>query len=37
MLKNQTASALTWITTLQIFLLFMFGPPVGKFIDVYGC
>lgn len=37
MLKNQTASALAWITTLQIFLLFMFGPPVGKLIDVYGC
>ncbi|RMJ26846.1 Major Facilitator Superfamily [Aspergillus sp. HF37] len=37
MLKNKTASALAWITTLQIFLLFMFGPPVGKLIDVYGC
>jgi MCP family monocarboxylic acid transporter-like MFS transporter 10 len=37
MLKDQTSSALAWITTLQIFLLFMFGPAVGKMIDVYGC
>lgn len=37
MLKEQTSSDLAWITTLQIFLLFMFGPAVGKLIDVYGC
>jgi MFS family permease len=37
MFKDQTSSALAWITTLQIFLLFMFGPAVGKLIDVYGC
>jgi MFS family permease len=37
MFKDQSSSALAWITTLQIFLLFMFGPAVGKMIDVYGC
>ncbi|KAK1140021.1 hypothetical protein N8T08_010930 [Aspergillus melleus] len=37
MFKDQTSSSLAWITTLQIFLLFMFGPAVGKLIDVYGC
>ncbi|KAF5677656.1 monocarboxylate transporter [Fusarium denticulatum] len=37
MLKDQSSSALAWITTLQIFMLFMFGPAVGKMIDVYGC
>ncbi|KAF5635650.1 monocarboxylate transporter 2 [Fusarium tjaetaba] len=37
MFKDQSSSALAWITTLQIFMLFMFGPAVGKMIDVYGC
>ncbi|KAF5246703.1 hypothetical protein FANTH_6773 [Fusarium anthophilum] len=37
MFMNQSSSALAWITTLQIFVLFMFGPAVGKMIDVYGC
>ncbi|KIL87748.1 hypothetical protein FAVG1_08625 [Fusarium avenaceum] len=37
MFKDESSSALAWITTLQIFLLFMFGPAVGKLIDVYGC
>ncbi|KAA8650849.1 uncharacterized protein ATNIH1004_003538 [Aspergillus tanneri] len=37
MLKDQSSSALAWITALQIFLLFMFGPAVGKMIDVCGC
>ncbi|EFE40550.1 hypothetical protein TRV_04716 [Trichophyton verrucosum HKI 0517] len=37
MFKEQSSSALAWITTLQIFLLFLFGPAVGKLIDVYGC
>ncbi|KAF5685791.1 monocarboxylate transporter 2 [Fusarium circinatum] len=37
MFKDQSSSALAWITTLQIFVLFMFGPAVGKMIDVYGC
>ncbi|KAK2697831.1 hypothetical protein QWA68_002875 [Fusarium oxysporum] len=37
MFKEQSSSALAWITTLQIFMLFMFGPAVGKMIDVYGC
>ncbi|RKL44750.1 hypothetical protein BFJ70_g3890 [Fusarium oxysporum] len=37
MFKDQSSSALAWMTTLQIFMLFMFGPAVGKMIDVYGC
>ncbi|PLB48992.1 MFS general substrate transporter [Aspergillus steynii IBT 23096] len=37
MFKDESSSSLAWITTLQIFLLFMFGPAVGKLIDVYGC
>ncbi|KAH7169087.1 MFS transporter [Fusarium sp. MPI-SDFR-AT-0072] len=37
MFKDQSSSALAWITTLQIFMLFMFGPAVGKMIDIYGC
>lgn len=37
MFKDHSSSALAWITTLQIFMLFMFGPAVGKMIDVYGC
>ncbi|EFQ96922.1 MFS transporter [Nannizzia gypsea CBS 118893] len=37
MFKEQSSSALAWITTLQIFLLFLFGPAVGKLVDVYGC
>ncbi|KAF4342649.1 monocarboxylate transporter 2 [Fusarium beomiforme] len=37
MFKDQNSSALAWITTIQIFLLFMFGPAVGKLVDVYGC
>jgi MFS family permease len=37
LLKDQSSSALSWITTLQIFLLFMFGPVIGTVIDVYGC
>ncbi|GES66005.1 MFS transporter [Aspergillus terreus] len=37
MFKDQSSSDLAWITTLQIFLLFMLGPAVGKLIDVYGC
>ncbi|KAM5432747.1 hypothetical protein MferCBS31731_007371 [Microsporum ferrugineum] len=37
MFKEQSSSSLAWITTLQIFLLFLFGPAVGKLIDVYGC
>ncbi|KAF4952565.1 hypothetical protein FGADI_6636 [Fusarium gaditjirri] len=37
MFKNQTSSALAWITTIQIFILFMLGPAVGKMIDIYGC
>ncbi|EXK98251.1 hypothetical protein FOQG_01221 [Fusarium oxysporum f. sp. raphani 54005] len=37
MFKDQSSSALAWITTLHIFMLFMLGPAVGKMIDVYGC
>ncbi|KAK2616884.1 hypothetical protein QQS21_000262 [Conoideocrella luteorostrata] len=37
LLKDQNSSSLAWITTLQVFLLFMLGPAVGKMIDVYGC
>lgn len=37
LLKDQSSSALAWITTLQIFLLFMFGPAIGKMVDVFGC
>lgn len=34
--KDHSSSSLAWITTLQAFLLFMFGPIVGQLIDVYG-
>ncbi|KAF2131235.1 MFS general substrate transporter [Dothidotthia symphoricarpi CBS 119687] len=37
LLNGQSSSALAWITTLQIFLLFMFGPAIGKLVDVFGC
>ncbi|KAH8702195.1 putative MFS transporter [Talaromyces proteolyticus] len=37
LLKDESSANLAWITTLQIFLLFMFGPAIGKLIDVYGC
>ncbi|KAK2832019.1 hypothetical protein FQN49_006934 [Arthroderma sp. PD_2] len=37
MFRGQSSSSLAWITTLQVFLLFLFGPAVGKLIDVYGC
>ncbi|XHF99861.1 hypothetical protein AWENTII_003345 [Aspergillus wentii] len=37
MLKDSSSSALAWITTIQVFLLFMLGPAIGKLIDVYGC
>ncbi|KAI9733911.1 MAG: hypothetical protein M1834_002566 [Cirrosporium novae-zelandiae] len=36
LLKDQSTSSLAWITTLQIFLLFCFGPIIGKLVDVYG-
>ncbi|KAK7710018.1 hypothetical protein SLS57_008516 [Botryosphaeria dothidea] len=37
LLADQSSSSLAWITTLQVFLLFMFGPFVGKLVDAYGC
>ncbi|EKG12020.1 Cytochrome c oxidase copper chaperone [Macrophomina phaseolina MS6] len=37
LLADQSSSSLAWITTLQVFLLFMFGPFVGKLIDAHGC
>ncbi|KAF2652364.1 MFS general substrate transporter [Lophiostoma macrostomum CBS 122681] len=36
LLPDQSSSSLAWITTLQICLLFLFGPAVGQLIDVYG-
>ncbi|GME28435.1 putative mfs transporter [Neofusicoccum parvum] len=36
LLAGQSSSSLAWITTLQIFLLFMFGPFIGQLIDVHG-
>ncbi|OCK78756.1 monocarboxylate permease-like protein [Lepidopterella palustris CBS 459.81] len=36
LLKDHSSSSLAWITTLQVFLLFLFGPIVGQLIDVYG-
>lgn len=36
LLADQSSSSLAWITTLQVFLLFLFGPFVGQLIDVYG-
>ncbi|KKY39070.1 putative mfs transporter [Diaporthe ampelina] len=36
LLPDQSSSSLAWITTLQIFLLFMLGPFVGKLIDAHG-
>lgn len=36
LLPDQSSSSLAWITTLQIFLLFMLGPFIGKLIDAYG-
>ncbi|THC96711.1 hypothetical protein EYZ11_003817 [Aspergillus tanneri] len=36
MLKDQSSSALAWITALQIFLLFMFGPAhYGSIFSVH--
>ncbi|OJJ42727.1 hypothetical protein ASPZODRAFT_137124 [Penicilliopsis zonata CBS 506.65] len=37
MFSDESASSLAWITTFQIFLLFILGPAVGKMIDLYGC
>ncbi|KZF25224.1 putative MFS transporter [Xylona heveae TC161] len=36
MLSYKSSSSLAWITTLQIFLLFFFGPVVGMLIDAIG-
>ncbi|KFY89649.1 hypothetical protein V500_05568 [Pseudogymnoascus sp. VKM F-4518 (FW-2643)] len=36
LLKSQSASSLAWITTLQVFLMFFLGPPVGLVIDAVG-
>lgn len=36
LLPGQSSSSLAWITTLQIFLLFILGPFVGKLIDTHG-
>lgn len=34
--KNKSASDLTWVTTLQIFLLFFVGPVAGVLMDALG-
>ncbi|RDW66467.1 hypothetical protein BP6252_10102 [Coleophoma cylindrospora] len=36
LLKNYTASEISWIPSLQIFFLFVMGPVVGKIYDSYG-
>lgn len=36
LLPGQSSSSLAWITTLQIFLLFILGPFIGKLIDTHG-
>jgi MCP family monocarboxylic acid transporter-like MFS transporter 10 len=36
LLPHQSASSLAWITTLQVFLMFVLGPPVGLLIDAIG-
>ena len=36
MLKNRTPSALAWITTVQIFMLFAFCPIFGVMYDMHG-
>lgn len=36
LLQGQSSSSLAWITTLQIFLLFILGPFIGKLIDTHG-
>jgi MFS transporter, MCT family, solute carrier family 16 (monocarboxylic acid transporters), member 10 len=35
-LTKSSQSALAWITTLQIFMLFFFGPVIGKAMDSLG-
>ncbi|KAK8208644.1 MFS transporter [Phyllosticta capitalensis] len=36
LLPNKSSQQLAWITTLQVFLLFALGPPVGHLVDKYG-
>ncbi|KAH8819178.1 MFS transporter [Xylogone sp. PMI_703] len=36
LLPDKSASQLAWITTIQIFFFFVFGPPVGRLVDVFG-
>lgn len=36
LLPNHSSSSLTWIVTIQIFLMFFFGPVIGVLVDVVG-
>ncbi|KAH8806104.1 MFS transporter [Xylogone sp. PMI_703] len=36
LLKTKSASTISWISTLQLFSIFVFGGPFGRIIDVYG-
>ncbi|KAL4904772.1 hypothetical protein BDW74DRAFT_153477 [Aspergillus multicolor] len=35
-LKNYSASTIAWITSLEIFIMFLGGPILGKICDVHG-
>ncbi|KMU74826.1 hypothetical protein CISG_00756 [Coccidioides immitis RMSCC 3703] len=35
-LSNHTSSAISWIVTIQIFLMFSLGPIVGVLVDILG-
>ena len=36
LLKQHSSSSITWIVTIQIFLMFFLGPVIGILVDVVG-